>query len=85
MYKIDISEETMTMLLQGVLKADYVRMMEEMSELKSRTDLQPHEHEDLMDLEEYCKGFEILLNYYLPHYEASELIDSMNQKKDVVE
>ena len=85
MYKIDISEETMTMLLQGVLKADYVRMMQEMSELKSRTDLQPHEHEDLMDLEEYRKGFEILLNYYLPHYEASELIDSMNEEKDVVE
>jgi hypothetical protein len=85
MYKIDISEETMTMLLQGVLKADYVRMMQEMSELKSRTDLQPHEHEDLMDLEEYCNGFEILLNYYLPHYEASELIDSMNEEKDVVE
>lgn len=85
MYKIDISDETMSMLLQGVLKADYVRIMQEMSELKSRTDLQPHEHEDLMDLEEYCNGFEILLNYYLPHYEASELIDSMNQKKDVVE
>jgi phage terminase small subunit len=85
MYKIDLSAATVSMLFQHVLKADYVRTMQEMSELKSRTDLQPHEHEDLMDLEEYCNGFEILLNYYLPHYEASELIDSMNQKKDVVE
>ena len=85
MYKIDISDETMSMLLQDVLKADYVRMMQEISELKSRTDLKSYESEDLLDLQEYCNGFEILLNYYLPHYEASELINSMNQKKDVVE
>ena len=85
MYKIDISDETMSMLFQHVLKADYVHMMQEMSELKSRTDLKSYESEDLLDLQEYCKGFEILLNYYLPHYEASELINSMNQKKDVVE
>ena len=85
MYKIDISEETMSMLFQDVLKADYVRMMQEISELKSRTDLESYEHEDLMDLEEYCKGFEILLNYYLPHYEASELINSMNRENVVLE
>jgi hypothetical protein len=85
MYKIDISEETMSMLFQRVLKADYVRIMQEMSELKSRTDLKSYESEDLLDLQEYCKGFEILLNYYLPHCEASELIDSMNRENVVLE
>jgi hypothetical protein len=78
MYKVELSTETVDMIFRDIFVEDYIRICRDIDDLKNRKDaLACYEKEDLENNEEYRKGFEILLKYYLPLDEAVEIMKDM--------
>lgn len=80
MYNLKIGEDTADLLIRDVLKQDYRRICDSITELEARTEeLQPFQLEDLEFDREVRDALIVMMKYYLPLDEAYEVI---NQKTD---
>jgi hypothetical protein len=75
MYKVELSHDTVSMILRDILVEDYISICNDIKDLEAKFDkLQHYEREDLENNKYYRKGFKKILRYYLTHTEAEELI-----------
>lgn len=80
MYNLKIGEDTADLLIRDVLKQDYRRICDSITELEARTEeLKPFQLEDLEFDREVRDALIVMMKYYLPLDEAYEVI---NQKTD---
>lgn len=77
--KIEISDETVDSIFRDMLIKDYGYIVEDIKRLENLESLPEHLKEDLADNKVFAEAFETLLKYYLPIYEANELIKEMKQ------
>lgn len=82
MPKIEISYNALYEIIQAELIESYRAVRNDIRQLTSRNDLKDHEKIDLIDFQEYQKGFEILLKYYVYRPDAEKIIEEENKNDE---
>jgi len=78
MYTVQLSDNTVDMIFRDILVEDYIRLCEDIKQLKANeANLESWQLEDLENYKYYRKGFKKILRYYLTHDEAAELTQRM--------
>lgn len=77
---INIKDETLDDMFRAVLVADWMRVKQEVKELKEKEHLLPHQQEDLAYSKKIKKAYERIIRYVYTHDEAEEIIGKRKNK-----
>lgn len=76
--KIELDDDVVDNIVLSVLKKDYRRLCDEITDLKLKQTLQPHQQEDLKHSTEYKQAIEGVLRYYMYIGDAEKFIKECN-------